>query len=216
MTNGNVAECAIGNGFSGNTVRSTGGLTLGSLNHLACVWTGTQVQLYVNGLLNATTPQSMTPLANSSPLYIGQYGGNTDRTNGVVDEVRIYSRSLTQAEIQSDMASPITAPTADTTNPTASVTAPAGAAVVSGSVQVTANAADNVGVAGVQFRLDGNDLGAEDTAAPYTVAWDTRTAANGSHPLSAVARDAAGNRGRPRPSPSRSTTTRPHRARPRA
>jgi hypothetical protein len=58
---------------------------------------------------------------------------------------------------------------------------------------MTANASDNVGVAGVQFRLDGAILGVEDTAPPYSVAWDTTTATNGSHSLTAVARDAAGN-----------------------
>jgi fibronectin type 3 domain-containing protein len=59
---------------------------------------------------------------------------------------------------------------------------------------VTAEAADDIGVAGVQFTLDGANLGAEDTVAPYTVPWDTRASANGAHSLSAVARDAAGNR----------------------
>ena len=46
---------------------------------------------------------------------------------------------------------------------------------------------------GVQFKLDGANLGAEDTAAPYSVSWNTTTATNGSHALTAVARDAAGN-----------------------
>jgi hypothetical protein len=82
----------------------------------------------------------------------------------------------------------------DTTPPTVSITAPLAAATVSGTVTVTATAADNVGVAGVQFLLDGVNLGAEVTAAPYTVAWTTTTAANGAHALTAVARDAAGNR----------------------
>ena len=41
---------------------------------------------------------------------------------------------------------------------------------------MTATASDDVGVAGVQFRLDGADLGAEDTSAPYSVNWDTTTA----------------------------------------
>src|SRR5207247_1743894 len=82
----------------------------------------------------------------------------------------------------------------DTTPPTGSITAPAGGATVSGtSVPVTANASDNVGVAGVQFRLDGIDLGAEDGSAPYSIAWDTTVAANGVHSLTALARDAAGN-----------------------
>jgi hypothetical protein len=48
-------------------------------------------------------------------------------------------------------------------------------------------------VVGVQFKLDGTNLGAEDTSAPYSVSWDTTTATNGSHTLTAVARDAAGN-----------------------
>ena len=46
---------------------------------------------------------------------------------------------------------------------------------------------------GVQFKLDGANLGSEDTSAPYAVTWNTATAANGPHTLSAVARDAAGN-----------------------
>jgi hypothetical protein len=83
---------------------------------------------------------------------------------------------------------------ADTTLPTVSFTAPASGAVVSGtSVTVSASASDNVGVAGVQFELDGVDLGAEDTASPYEISWNTTTTTNGSHTLTAVARDAAGN-----------------------
>jgi fibronectin type 3 domain-containing protein len=85
--------------------------------------------------------------------------------------------------------------TADTTGPTVVVTAPGAGTTVSGTVAVTANASDDVGVAGVQFRLDGQNLGAEDTSAPYSVSWNTTTATNASHTLSAVARDAAGNVG---------------------
>ena len=56
---------------------------------------------------------------------------------------------------------------ADTTAPTVAMTAPANGATVSGSaVTVSATAADNVGVVGVQFKLDGANLGAEDTAPP--------------------------------------------------
>lgn len=82
---------------------------------------------------------------------------------------------------------------ADTTPPTVNVTAPANGSTVSGTVTVTANASDNVGVVGVQFRLDGNNLGAEDTTAPYSISWDTTTTFDGTHTLTAVARDAAGN-----------------------
>jgi len=81
----------------------------------------------------------------------------------------------------------------DTAPPAVSVTAPSNGATVSGTVSVTANASDNVAVASVQFQLDGANVGALDTTAPYSVSWDTTTATNGSHTLSAIAKDAAGN-----------------------
>src|SRR5438552_4619503 len=82
----------------------------------------------------------------------------------------------------------------DTTPPTVSITSPASGTIVAGTISVTASASDNVGVVGVQFLLDGLNAGAEVTAAPYSVSWNTTTASNGSHSLTAVARDAAGNR----------------------
>jgi uncharacterized repeat protein (TIGR01451 family) len=81
----------------------------------------------------------------------------------------------------------------DLVPPTVSVTAPAGGTSVSGVVTVTANANDNTGIYGVQFKLDGALLGGEDPVAPYSTDWDTATATGGTHTLTAVARDAAGN-----------------------
>jgi hypothetical protein len=93
----------------------------------------------------------------------------------------------------SNQASATVAPSGDTTAPTVSISAPTAGATVSGPVSVAANASDNVGVSGVQFKLDGANLGTEDVTSPYSVSWDTTAVANGSHTLTAVARDAAGN-----------------------
>ncbi|PYR97136.1 MAG: hypothetical protein DMG16_25650, partial [Acidobacteria bacterium] len=81
----------------------------------------------------------------------------------------------------------------DTTPPTVSISGPANGTTVSGSLSVAATASDNVGVAGVQFKLDGANLGTELTAGPWAVQWNTLTAINGAHTLTAVVRDAAGN-----------------------
>ena len=81
----------------------------------------------------------------------------------------------------------------DVTAPTVSITAPAASASISGTVAVTATAADAAGVTGVQFKLNGVNLGAEDTSAPYSVSWNTTGVSDGAHTLTAVARDAAGN-----------------------
>jgi hypothetical protein len=78
--------------------------------------------------------------------------------------------------------------------PAVSLAAPAAGATISGSTTVSATASDNVGVVGVQFRLDGANLGAEDTTSPYSTSWNTTTASNGAHTLTAIARDASGNK----------------------
>jgi hypothetical protein len=88
---------------------------------------------------------------------------------------------------------PAPTPVADTSAPSVTITAPASGTVVTGSVMVGATASDNVAVAGVQFTLDGANLGGEDTSAPYQATWDTTMVSNGSHTLRATARDAAGN-----------------------
>lgn len=81
----------------------------------------------------------------------------------------------------------------DTSKPAVSITSPAAGSTVSGAITIKATATDNNAVAGVQFKLDGANLGAEDTTAPYEITWDTTQTSNGSHTLTAIARDTAGN-----------------------
>ncbi len=72
-----------------------------------------------------------------------------------------------------------------------SITSPASGSTVSGLITVSASV--NVFfTAGVQFKLDGANLGAEDTSAPYTTNWNTSQTTNSNHTLTAVARDVFG------------------------
>ena len=103
----NFVNCVIGNGSSSASVRSTNQVAAQQFYHLACTWNGSQLRLYINGALNRSVSQGMTAAGNSSPLFIGQYGGNVDRFDGVIDEVRIYSVALSQAQIQTDMNTPV-------------------------------------------------------------------------------------------------------------
>ena len=81
------------------------------------------------------------------------------------------------------------------TSPMVSITAPANNTFVNGTVSVAATAADDVGMSQVQFRLDGMKLGSPVTGAgpSYGLSWDTTTTTNGSHKLTAIATDTAGN-----------------------
>ena len=81
----------------------------------------------------------------------------------------------------------------DTTPPAVSVTNPSNGAIVGGTISITADATDNVGVAGVRFLVDGANLGTEDTTPPFSTSWDTTTVPDGPHRLAAVARDGVGN-----------------------
>lgn len=81
---------------------------------------------------------------------------------------------------------------ADATPPTVSIVSPGDGATVSDTIVLSAAASDNVGVASVQFQLDGVNLGPP-LAAPYDYRWNTLTASNGRHALSAIARDHDGN-----------------------
>ena len=82
----------------------------------------------------------------------------------------------------------------DTTPPTTSITSPANGATVSGTVTVSANASDNVGVSRVELYVDGA-LAGTDTSSPYQIAWNTTATSNGPHTLQTRAYDAAGNNG---------------------
>ena len=115
------------------------------------------------------------------------------------DTAKSSNGSHTLRAIAKDTAGTSTTSAGDTvkvnnavTPPAVSITAPASGAIVSGTATVTASATSSVGVASVQFQLDGANVGGPVTAAPYTYSWDTTKSSNGSHTLKAVAKDTAG------------------------
>jgi hypothetical protein len=169
-------------------VSATSKLTLNKWTFLTATYDGASMEVYVNGTLVKSKAQTGSITDDNGALKIGgDWSG--EMFTGMIDEVRVYNVALTATQIQSDMNTPI-----DTIPPTVSLTAPANGSTVSGTgVTVSANASDNVAVASVQFLLDGANLGAAVSAAPYQVSWDTTAVKNGSHTLAARATDTAGN-----------------------
>ena len=162
----------------------------------------------VSGLLPFVT---LAPAADGnqrgsteSPLLLGFMAGGreVDRKASVEDESLARTVDSTETSLMTTATNSLTSfqvkatrtsTNLDITPPTVSLTAPTNNASVSGTVSLTASASDNVKVAGVQFYVDGTPLGAEDTKSPYNASWNTTTVANGTHTLTARARDAAGN-----------------------
>ena len=170
-------------------------LPLNAWVHLAVTYDGSTMRLYVNGTEVSSTPATGNLVTSANPLTIGGDSIYGQYFRGLIDEVRVYNLALTPAQIQSDMATPIPGGggIVDTQPPTVTISAPAAGASVADTVNVSANASDDMGVAGVTFFVDGVAAGPEDVSAPYAFSWDTHLLANGTHTLTAQARDQAGN-----------------------
>ena len=167
---------------------TTGTLPLNTWTYLAVTYDGTSLRAYINGTLSSTVAAGAI-FSTNNPLFIGGSAYRGDFFSGLIDEVRIYNRALAPDEIATDMATPVVT---DAAPPTVQLTAPlAGATVSGGAVSIAANASDDIGVVGVQFQIDGVNLGSQDSTAPYGTTWDSRTVANGTHVVTAIAKDAA-------------------------
>jgi len=155
-----------------------------------------------HSLLNATTAQAMAdPLVTKTSL--GQTPTETTVTGLALDtsyyfRLTAFDTSGNESYFNmddSDQPSEIVVylPSLDVSSPTVSLTSPANGAAVSGTVAIAASASDDAGVEGVQFQVNGANLGAEDITPPYAVSWNTTGLANGNYTLTATARDAVGN-----------------------
>jgi hypothetical protein len=139
----------------------------------------TRVEFYRNSmLLGSDSSAPFSYLWNTQNEYVGQY----------VLTARAYDAAGnvgTSAQVKVSVAP-------EFTPPSVSLTAPTSGARISKTVTLSANASDASGVRKVEFLLDGTEIGS-DTSAPYSYSWNTLTAAEGSHVLSARATDIYGN-----------------------
>ncbi len=81
----------------------------------------------------------------------------------------------------------------DSIPPTVSVTSPTSGQTVSGTFTLSASASDNLGIAWVQYKVDGATVGTQITTAPYNYSLVTTSLTNATHTVVAVASDLSGN-----------------------
>jgi hypothetical protein len=193
-----LAGCA--GRVSGNSAKGSGGtpgsLTISNPQATAATTSGFQVSWATN--LSATSQVMYGTTAS--------YGSSTPLDSSLVTTHRVTLSNLAAGttyhfQIQSTDGNGASATSNDmifatSANPgslNVSITSPASGATVSGTVTVSASASSTIGVASVQFQLDGTNLGSLDTTTPYSVSWNTTSTSNGSHTLTAVAKDTASN-----------------------
>ena len=90
-----------GSGF--RVVNGTTVVPLNTWTHLAGVWDGTALRVYINGVLNGTTTSVTGQFNNTThPVRVGA-SLTSEAFTGRIDEVRIWSTARSQTEIQTYM-----------------------------------------------------------------------------------------------------------------
>ncbi|UOQ55711.1 endo-beta-N-acetylglucosaminidase [Hymenobacter cellulosivorans] len=82
-------------------VNSPTSLSAGTWYHVAATFDGSVMRLYLNGQLNASLNVTGSFVANSN-FFLGRNFDNSRVLNGTLDEVRVWTRALTPAEIQAN------------------------------------------------------------------------------------------------------------------
>jgi regulation of enolase protein 1 (concanavalin A-like superfamily) len=190
ICNGNLLA-RIGSGTNWNTyaMRTLSSADLNVWKHVAMTFNGTTVRLFLDGVEVASA--TGTHGSNNNPLLFGRWTPASEYWNGLVDEVRIYSRALSSSEVQTDMNAPVSGGTSNQA-PSATLTGPANGAAFTApaTIALTATASDPDGtVARVDF-YNGSTLLGSDATAPYAFTWSN--VATGTYSLRATAVDNAG------------------------
>jgi chitinase len=97
----------VNTGGPDREVQGTAGLPLNTWSHLSMTYDGTTMRLYVNGVQVATRAVTGNILTSTQELRIG---GNLmwgEYFAGLIDDVRVYNRALSAAEITADMNAPV-------------------------------------------------------------------------------------------------------------
>ena len=135
---------------------------LGRWVHVVSVIDSVGSKTYMDGRLAASVSGSVNfGVTNTRPLYIGKYSDYWYPLNGTLDDLRIYNRALSLAEVQSLYGMSVT------TVPGA----PTGVTVVAGNTQATVSfvAPSSVGITGYTVTALPGNIVATGSGSPITV-----------------------------------------------
>jgi Protein of unknown function (DUF4038)/Concanavalin A-like lectin/glucanases superfamily/Putative collagen-binding domain of a collagenase len=106
-TSQNLSRPAMGGSFAGSPLYGTGALTVNTWAYLAATYDGATMRFYVNGVQVASRAQTGAIATSTNPLQIGGDNIYGQYFEGRIDEVRIYNRALSVAEVLVDMNTPV-------------------------------------------------------------------------------------------------------------
>ncbi len=143
----------------------------------------TSTELYIDGLLRGSSNSGSVAFAWNTTQ---ESNGNHTILSKAYDAAGNVGTSSTVSVTVSN--------SSDTVAPTVTITSPGNNSIITGNINVSAQAADNVGVTKMELLIDGK-LKATSTASTLNYAWNIKGLKSGSHTLQVNTYDAAGNIG---------------------
>ena len=193
LTTGKLRSFTRGNGLN-QTIDSNNTLSLNAWHHVALVRDAatSKVTFYIDGSQDSGGWKAYSPDRVAASAATAKIGARGDATanffKGNLDDLRIYARPLSAAEIQALYQ----AGGGDGNPPSVAITSPVNGTSVHGTIAVQVSASAETGIDQVEVFKDGASLG-KDPLLPYTFVWSTALEPNGNHTLTAVATDSSGN-----------------------
>ncbi|MEU1385856.1 MULTISPECIES: LamG-like jellyroll fold domain-containing protein [unclassified Nonomuraea] len=186
---------------SGANAPAASNLPLNTWSHVAATYDGSTLRMFVNGTQVATNPTVGNLRTGTSPLRIGGNSGSGEYFSGLIDEVRVYNKALTAAQITTDMNTPVGQQGPPDTQPP---TAPGSLAATGGqgSAQLTWTAStDNVAVTGYTVHRSATagftPSGANQVGSTASTSFTDSGVAAGTYYYRVVAFDGSSNTGPP-------------------
>ncbi len=126
-------------------------LAANTWTHMASTYDGTTLKLFINGVQVSSRAVGGNILTSSGALRIGSNAVWGEYYSGLIDDVRVYNRALSAAEIQTDMATAVGG----------TITPPPATYTISGSIS---------GAASVLVTRTGTSSGSVTTSGAYSFA----------------------------------------------
>ncbi len=82
-----------------NSYNSSATAQAGTWQHVTMTYDGSSFKFYINGSLDSTQTVSGAPCSSATAFRIGEPAGAYDAFPGSVDEVRVYNRALSAADV---------------------------------------------------------------------------------------------------------------------
>ena len=96
-----TAQCTISTSSNKNYVEAdSGGIAVGNWYHIVCTYDGSTASIYVDGELKNSISKSGTLTTTTQTIFAGANPYPTHFYNGAIDDIRIWSRALSESEIQ--------------------------------------------------------------------------------------------------------------------